>query len=211
MTTKALLNVFNRNDVNLNELAIERLRCGGNVRNDQFFEIRNHPAILTVAMKRDLGVAGYIDFLAVIDRKNLMANFVLTIQKVVLFRFGNADLVNIVGCIVFLATDIKIVSNLLAVFVHHRLHHTTKSKRNFVAFSFLTAEIPFDRELICLRRIAIDERRDAVGSLFRIFRHGIFAGKLEAVTTDRRAWLGGGFTFLCDHVSQIKYRHQHEY
>ena len=107
--------LLNVNHVNLDELAVVRLGCRRDVGDDELFEVGDQPAVLAVAVKGDGRSAVDLDRLRVVDREDLMADFVLAIEKVVRRRRRDADLIDVVGGVVLLAADVEVLADLLAV------------------------------------------------------------------------------------------------
>ena len=100
-------------------------------------------------------------------------------------------MIDVVSGVVLFATDVEILTDLLAALVHHGLDDATEAKRHLVAFAFLAAELFLGGEVVSQFRIARDEAGRAVSPFLGIFGQRIFAGKFEAKAVDRSAGLFG--------------------
>ena len=84
----------------------------------------------------------------------------------------------------FGATDVEELTDLLAVFVHHRFDHSTKSERDLVSPSGLAPELLFDGEVVGGFWVALDEAGRTVLTFLRVFRHRFFAWKVESESVE---------------------------
>jgi hypothetical protein len=74
------------NDIDLDELPVEGLRCGSHVGHDELGVVRDHVAVLAVAVEGEGGTAFDLDGGGVVDGEDAMADLVIAIEEKVLGR-----------------------------------------------------------------------------------------------------------------------------
>src|SRR5262249_5175246 len=164
-------------NVDLDELTVERLGRRRDVGHDEFGEVRDQSAILPVAEKGHRGPSVDLDGLGVVDLEDAVADLVLTVEEVVPSRRRDGDLVDVVGAVVGLAADVEVVPVHLAALVHHRLDHAAEPQGHLVAFPLRPAELLLGGEVVRLLRVTLDQPRGTVRPRPGVFRHSVLAGE----------------------------------
>ena len=181
---RPLLHLDHVGDVQLDELAIEGLGCWGDFWDDELGEVRDHVAVLAVAVKGERGTAFDLDRGGVVDGEDAVADLVLAVEEDVAGRRGDAELVDIVSGVVWDAADVEVLPDLLAVLVHHRLDHAPDAEGDFVAFPGFAAKGADIGELVVGGRIIRHAGRDPVCAGLGVFRHRVLASELEPIAIE---------------------------